>query len=348
MAHEPKLEIYKLKLKDKEEGRPTHLRELLRKKFNEYPPKDFPGLARPIQPADILNIFFADLINQIDKEGFNKNEHKKKGFTIASLMTEGGRQADIKSFSDSSILLGFLEGGKYGRKRSLKDIDHKSQGTSIEIKHVVGDKFYFLLYTPLDESTLIVMIQGYTETRIADVFVKFLQGYFKYQKKIICEVEHFIPKSLRDRYIRNATFKSMSFSSGWKIRGNFDNDFQERDYDLEVRIVITDKSDQKARHKSFRQFFQGLARSTFKLIDTEEKPLEDFGAKRAKMESRGKEFPINFDDEDEIRPTILLTNEGIRIEEGLIPNFDDVDKYCKELLLEIKDEINPQNAIGRI
>jgi len=348
MPHEPKLEIYKIKLRNKEEGGPARLRDLMRKKFNEYPKKEYPKLNRPLQPADILNTMYADLVNEIDGEGFNKNEHKKKGFTVASQKIGKGRKAEIVSNSDSSIVHGIIVGGKYGLKRTLSEIDHKSQGTSIETNHVVGDRFYFLMYTPIDESTLVVMVQGYTETRIADVFMKFLQGYFKYGKTYICEIEHFIPKSLKDKYIKGATFKSMSFTSDWKIQANFDDDFEEREYDLEVKIVITDKSQDKAKHKSYLNYFKEFAKSKFKLADTNERALEDFGTRRAKMESRGKEFPINFDDENDIRPTILLSNEGIRVDEGLMPDFDDIDKYCKKLLEEIVEDLNPRNAVGRI
>lgn len=348
MPHEPKLEIYKLILKNQKESGFVRLSDVLRSKFNGYPEKDFPALTRPIPPSDILNILYGDLVNKIDQAGFNKNESKKKGFTVSSAVDGAAVMAKIKSYSNQSIVHGILEGGSYGRARTLKEVDDKKRGSSIEPKHIVGDQFYFLLYTPLNEGTIILLIQGYTEIRISDVFVKFLEGYFKVQGLYKCEVQPYIPKQLRERYLRSATFKSLSFTSDWNIRANFEDEIVSRDYNLEVKIVITDKSDAKAKHNSFRKFLEKFERSSFKFVDQDARTLGDFGTKRAKMESVKKEFPINFDDENDIRPTILLTNEGIPILDGLVPDFDAVDTYCKKLLEDIKDEINPQNGVSRL
>jgi hypothetical protein len=351
MAHEPKLEIYKLKLADKDAGKKITIRELCRRKFNGYPEKDYPKLKRPLTQEGILETFYMGLINAIDLAGFNKNEKKKKGFTISSELVDVEneiRKTEIGWDFGASTMWGYLEGGKYGRKRTLKEIDDKTVGSPIETNHLVGDKFYFLLYTPLDENTSILMVQGYTETRISDVFVQFLRKYFSYQKTIKCDVEHFIPQNLKDKYLKSATFKSLAFSSGWKIKANFDDDFEERDYDLEVQIIITDKSEAKAKYTSVSAFLQGFANSIFKLNNTEEKSLNRFDKKKAKMESRGKDFPIFLDNETEIRPTILLTEEGVKVGEGLIPDFKAIDNYCKKLLDEIKEEIDPTNGIKRI
>jgi hypothetical protein len=348
MAHEPKLEIYKLQLKNKKEAGYVRLSELLRSKFNGYPEQDYPNLTRPIPPDEILNLLYSDLVNKIDQAGFNKNESKKKGFTVSSTLTEGELRANIKSYSSQSIVCGTLEGGNYGRTRTLKEVDDKKRGASIEPKHIVGDQFYFLLYTPLNEGTIIAMIQGYTEIRIADVFLKFLESYFKSQGIYKCDVQPYIPQELRDRYLKSATFKSLSFTSDWNIKANFDEEIVKREYNLEVKITITDKSESRAKHKSFKKFLEKFGRSSFKLVDQDERNLGDFGIKRAKMESAKKEFNINFDDEDDIRPTILLIQEGIPVNEGLVPDFDAVDTYCKALLEQIKEDLNPRHAVERL
>jgi len=305
-------------------------------------------LERPVTEAGILSILYLDLIKKIDQEAFNKLESTKKGFTVASKTVEGKRLGEITYHSETSMIHGILEGGKYGRKRVLREVENKNQGSSIEPKHLVGDRFYFLLYTPLDEHTLILLIQGYTEVRISDAITRFLRGYLKVHSMYSCEIEPFIPRRLKDQYINGATFKSLIFTSDWNIQGNFDDDITEKEYQLEVQIVIKDKSQEKARHKYYTGFLQQLGQSVFKLAGLDGRTLEDFGSKRAKMESRGKEFPIHFDNENEIRPTILLTNEGIPVDDGLVPDFDAVDQYCKALLEEIKDELNPANAVDRL
>ena len=348
MPHEPKLEIYKLKLLRKEDGRLMTFRELFRKKFNEYPIKNYPDLIRPIEVNDILKIYFDDFVKNIDLEGYNQNKRKKKAFTIATETVEGQKKSHISFNQTQMKISGVLQGGKYGIKRILGEVDNKAIGTDIETKHLVGDKFYFLLYTPIEETSALLMIQGYTESRISDVFLEHLKKYFKHLRHNDCQIELYIPEALRKEYLNGATFKSLIFSSGWNITANFNNEIAEREYEFQVKIEIVDKSIKKSNYKSAMKFLSQVGVSTFRLLNGRAQELSEFSNKNAKMESHGKEFPINFDDDGDIRPVILLANEGIEVGEGLIPNFIQVETYCNELLERLINEINPSNAVGRL
>ena len=88
--------------------------------------------------------------------------------------------------------------------------------------------------------------------------------------------------------------------------------------------------------------------STFKPVGGKQKTLLDFNKKNAKMTGNGKEFPIDFEDEDNIKPTILLKEVGIEILEGEIPNFQQIETYSRNLLNDIIKEIMPDYAIENL
>ena len=56
MSHDPKLEIYKLKLFDKETGGRKIFRDLFRHKLN------YSNLTQPISAKDIFKTFYSDFI----------------------------------------------------------------------------------------------------------------------------------------------------------------------------------------------------------------------------------------------------------------------------------------------
>src|ERR1041385_3241179 len=153
MNHDPKLQIFKLKLYSKEDGRPIQFRDIFRRKFL----KEYSKLKPPIEQDSIFNIYFENFIKQIDAKGYYTK--KEKGFTIAKEDTGGKVKSQIFKSSTESVITGILDGGKHNIKRTLGEISDTSKKTQIGTKHIVCDKFYFLLYTPIDNTEGILMIQ---------------------------------------------------------------------------------------------------------------------------------------------------------------------------------------------
>ncbi|MBL7884729.1 MAG: hypothetical protein JNL69_11715 [Bacteroidia bacterium] len=341
MANDLKLEIYKLKLSNKEDGTFTSFRKLFGQKFNNYGNKG----TEIITKARIFNTFYDDFIKKIDSKGYQVNEKKKKGFTIATDNTPSGPKSHIKHSATETIISGILDGGKHGRKRSLSSVENKASQTPIGVKNIVTDRFYFLLYTPLDHNEAILMIQGYSEIKISDVFRDHLVNYFKFNKQISSKVELFVPQSLKDKYLESAVFKSIKFSSGWAIKPDIDEKITSKDYEVEIKIEIIDKSKKKVNYKKFREIISLFSKSKFKPEGGVERNLGEFDKKNATMISKTKPKAIDFQDEDNVIPTILLEEEGITVGEGGVPNFDEINLYCRELLTEIIEEVMPNHGI---
>lgn len=344
MAHDPKLEIYKLKLFRKENNKEITFAELFRNKFAGYP-----TLPRPIEKKDIFNFYFQNFIRSLDLKAYKIGKNKKKGFTLAADINDKGEkrtQIDTPKLETFTIS-GLLEGGKHGIKRWLGKVDNTEEKETITPKNIVNDRFFFLIHTPLDHSEGFIMIQGYTESNISDVFREYLLEYFKHLKDLQSKVEIFVPESLKNRYLNQATFKSVKFTSSWIVDANF-KPIQEKEYELEVKIEIIDKNSKKIKYTGFKRIIEFFGNSKFKPEGGEEKRLDQFSKKNAKMVSKNKEFPIHFDDENFIKPVILLANEGISIDDEGIPNFDQIRAYCNKLLDEILIETLPTNAVKEL
>lgn len=344
MAHEPKLEIYKLKLTKKETGRSINFRDLFRAKFGSYGKSS----SETITKKDISTAYFADFVKGIDLKAYNLNKKKKKGFTIAKDTANGKKKSLITPPSDDFIITGILDGGKHGLKRNLGEVDDTEKATLITTNNIVTDRYYFLLYTPLDHNEAILMIQGYTEIRISDVFREHLLSYFKHKTEIISKFEVYIPKSFKEKYLKSAVFKSVKFTSGWAVKADFESNAKSKEYELEVRIEIIDKSKKKSAYKTVTNFVENFGKSLFKLSGaSKETKLENFDKRSAKMTSEGRELPLDIDDEDNIKPVILLS-DFVQIDEGGVPNFDQINGYCKKVLNDVIKELMPEHAVQEL
>lgn len=345
MAHEPKLEIYTLKLTNKDDGRTTHFRNSFRENV-----KSIVSLPKPIEDFHIYRAYHKDFIDSVNVgKGYKKDSKKEKAYKIAKDENIKGEPRSLinSPLDDNFIISGLLEGGKFGIKRNLGDIDDAGVNSDISKNNVVGDRYFFLLYTPLNFHTGILLIQGYSEAKLSDVFREHVINYFKVPKKIDCETKIFIPQSLKEKYLKNAVFSSAKFSSGFTVKNGFEN-METNEMELEVKIEIIDKSNKKAKYTNFKKMLASFGEVAIEFPDSGKRKLNFFEKKSAKMKGTSKEFPIDFHDEDNIKPTILLSEVGIAIKDGKVPDFNQIEVYCKNLLGDIITEIMPENAVKSI
>jgi len=341
MAHDPKLEIYKLQLINKDDGRAATFRQLFRKKFNSYG-----NTTGTITNEDIFRAYYKSFVSSIDLKGYNVDRGKRKGFTLAYELNGGPTAKSLISSPTATnwIICGILEGGKHGIKRSLGEVSDKKKQTPIHTTNLVADRYFFLLYTPLEHSEAVLMIQGYTEAKISDVLRGHLGGYFKHKGEITNKTEIFVPQYLKEKYLNGAKFKSIQFTSGWAVPPDNSGTIRQKGYELEVRIEIKDKSQKKSDYREFSDLLKIFSKGIFQQ-GNKKKELEAFEGKKAKMVNGSKEAPIQFDNHDEVIPVILLKDEGIDVGDDAVPNFDQINQYCHKLLGDVIKEVMPEYAI---
>ncbi len=338
---EPKLEIYKVTIRHKSGvgGRIT-FRDFVRKR-----PEYLQIVGE--KTADAMFVaFFKNFVNHTDRKGYHQNEKKLKGFRFASYKDDQGQIITkiSKPQNANFTLHGVLEGGAYGRHRKLGKIVDHDESTPINLDNIVADQFFFLLHAPIDSNEGILMIQGYTDARIADVFLKHIADYFK-GSETKCDFTYYLPERLKDQFLTGAKLKGFTFTTGIPVKGGFDDDIP-NEYEFQVKVEIVDKNP-KVSIEDYDKIMMALGSSTF-TIHNEKRALGNFMNSAAKITTRkGQDIPIRIENK-EIRPTIYLKDVGVQIDYGPNPLFKDVQKYCLELLEEIKKEMYPDYAIEEL
>lgn len=339
MPNEPKLEIFKIILENKEDGQKATYRKLFRKKLGPW--------KNDVTAEDIFRSFHADFIKKFTGEGYSVSNKKNKAYSIVTELVDGIEKSKITSpFTKDWIIQGILKGGTHKRKRSLGEITNTKKETTIHEHNIVNDHFYFLIHVLLEHNVAIVMVQGYTEIKISDVFKDYLLDYFSFDKEIKSEAQYYVPGYLKDKYLEKAKFRSLKFTTDWEVNVGFE-DLENKNYDIQISIEIIDKSKKKSEKNIAAKLLQAFGQSKI-AIGSKNDLLNSFRKKSAKMESEGKEFPIDFDDEDNIKPVIKLYEHGIKDTGGGIPDFEQIDKYCRGILPAIVSETLPSNAVKNI
>jgi hypothetical protein len=346
MPHDPKIEVFKIGLKRKDGAGTVSFREFFRTKANHYNDVN----PKPASNFEILSIHMDNFIKSIGKEKYKTDSRKKKAFTVGVIEDETQIATQIEISSDQMFIDGFFIGGRFNAERILGKINDTSEKSKINRDNVVSDTFYFLLYTPLDHLEGVFIIQGYSESKISDIVKRHLKEYFSYYREWSSSVEPFLPLKYRQAFMKEAKFQKVVFSSSWDIS---DHDYEEitqrKQHKVQVRIEIIDQNVNKPEKGSIRNIVRWFGGSLFKMKNEQVKSLEEFEYKDAKMESRGQSVSIDLDndeeeDDDKIKPTIRLTGEEY-LNPNYSPNFPKIQEFCRNLLVEIVEEISPLNGV---
>ena len=232
------------------------------------------------------------------------------------------------------------------KKRNFGHVENRKIRTEINKDNIVSDLFYFLLFTPLDHGVGILMVQGYSEIKISDILKVFLKDYFKKTGVIKSDFVPYIPCEFKDKFKDEATFKSYKFSTGWQLDGSFE-DAIPNDYELQFKIEIIDNNKKVPIQKleALKNFIEQITLK-IKGDNGKQRKLEDFSDKKIKVQNKaGKELDLDLDNEDGLRPIILLETLGIKLDDNGILDFKKLDIFCRNQLEEMKKQILPTYAI---
>ena len=325
MAHNPKLNVYILKLNNQKESVQT-FRDLFKEKFN---------LPLNVEDKDVFETYFQNFLNGLGKKEFKKDIKAKK---VIGVIKEDEDIYSIKPHYEKHIIEGVIDGGKYGILREYANIDKKDEKQKLDEKNAVLDKFYFLLNTPLNSKHGILLIQSYTEETIQEPFKDLIKPFFScenYFFNII--IEPFVPEKFVEKFKKEAKVRLFSYSTimglGNEVR-NEKNDIGENTF--EVTINIKPLTDIKPVKEKLNSILSKLGLKKFDSKNLEDLPQKVF------IESGAKKRKAHFNIEKEIasiKPTIYLVDEGINVDkETSLPNFQEIKDFCFGLLVEIYEE----------
>ena len=200
MAHNPKLNVYIISLKPKKQDENKTFRDFLKEKYAKN---------SDMSDKALMKYLFTSFINGVGQDEFHKDDKSKKVIGI-----DDGNMLPMTLYSDTWMIDGVIEGGKYGILREYQDTEKKEGKTEIKPNYAVLDKYYILLNPILNDKYAVLLTQSYTEESIQgpiNEFIRELLGgcdnYFK------VDVEPFVPKRLKEKYEKSAAIRMFSFTS---------------------------------------------------------------------------------------------------------------------------------------
>ncbi len=329
MAHEPKLDVFKISIHPKADNPDT---------FKAFLESNYQVDGIPINIDEAYTEFYKDLLSTF-ANNYHLNNKRKKGL---GLEAREDRQFNdsIRLVSESKIIYGVLKGGRYGQNRSIGNINLPNEAHApIGSNNIVFDNFYFLLYTPFESSKGILMIQSYTDDTVNDIFQGWLAGMMRNQNYFYPTFSAFCPERIQEEFKNNSVVKEMTFSHDIVLDNLEERDSINADsFTIEVHIKAKDDvrlnklPDLKRIFKAF-----GLKKPENRGVIR----LEDFNRKVGRLVNGTRQSSFELEGNVDIKPTIFL-RERIALQEDESPDWDSLNNFSMEILQEIIPEIYPE------
>lgn len=343
MPQNPKIEFYKIHLKSTKEDHLTfrEIFEHIYKSGNEDVD------INDVTDEDLLNEFYQYFFNTID-EKFMNDERRKKAFYSKSEEVNGQPMNPISLNSAHHLIHGLIKGGPYDTGKDLGAINNPENETeTLDKDKILLDTFYFLLHTPLDKDTGILVLQSYTKDYIADIFRPFIAKLFKLKgfsfKAIVSE---FMPKKMQDSFKEHCVIKSLKFSNRMVV-----NDMQDGvllDGEFTFDVIIKSRNNQ-VNLDNLPLWKRKLGNAILGIPNKPERKLDTFNKKKGYLQSTDKKStptPFILDSEElDIKATIYLQNY-INLEENGIPKWEELKSFALTVLNDfIKPEVFPEDYL---
>ena len=165
-----------------------------------------------VHPDDntLFTALFDKLLNQFDSQ-INAIDSLKKGVSIYH--ADGVEANTILSIATAQkVIQGFLDGGYFGLKRNMSDLD-KSNLTEITTDKIVTDRYYVYMYYPFDSNIGILMIEKRSNLTISKVVCNVLEAFFNNEgNNISSHTERFISRSMVQAFKQGAVVDQLTYS----------------------------------------------------------------------------------------------------------------------------------------
>ena len=341
MAKNPKIEFFIININSSKKEKPT-FRDL----FTElYSIKKSKNTRDNINNSILMNTFLQYVFDKISGK-YKVDNQKKKAFYIEKEKKKLGK--NIKFLSEKYIIHGLIKGGEYDTGKEEGDLKNPDKKSKLAKTSVLLDDFYFLLYTPLDKSKGILILQNYTSDQISDVFLPFIRDLFKIDKlSLKATLEPFMPIEMQKEIKKNGIIEKFTFSNEYLIDDLDKDTHLSEGFVIEVNIFSKSKSINPLSLSFWRKKIRDFKITTSK---GEVRSLDTFNKQYGYIRERGSTLstPTRFvldDDSIKIKPTIFLQNY-IRLEENYTPIWKELEDFALKTLKEIViPEVYPEDFI---
>ena len=329
MAHEPKLEVYKINVKS--------FQTVEHPSFGNFLESNFASEDKKTNASEGFKKLLQKLITSIETN-FVLNSTNKKGLRIDE--SNDALVKSIKIASSKQIIYGTIKGGRYGQNRSIGNTKNpKKKYTKVDQTDIVMDTFYFLLYTPFKSTKGILMIQSYTDDQINDVFINWLKENLSGKGYFMPIMETYCPIKLQEEFKNSSAVKELKFTKDILISGiETEDGISTEEFSINISIRAKDAGKKISKLES-------LLKTARKLhFGKKDNPLtlEEFNKQVGVLYNGSHQSSFELDGDINIKPTIYL-KDRIKLQKDETPDWNSLHDYCLNLLEEIKIEVYPEN-----
>lgn len=348
MSKKPKIEFFRINLESigsDEQTFRTILNELFLNNQQSLPEEQ----RQTTEPSDndLMRYFFQYFISRLDN-GSVKNESKRKAFKIKA-STDDQINDSIGLKSEEKIIHGIVKGGEYDTGKNLSEIDNpEEEAEKLGRNKLITDDFYFLLYTPLEKTKGVLILQSYTKDAIFDIFVPFIENLFKVPR-LTNKATHslFMPLTMQEEFKSSSVIKSFVYKNHFVVDDVEDQTLQSGDFT--VNVEIKSHGDQ-INLENLSWWRRKLGQAILGMPNQERRSLETFNTQRGYIQSNeGESNPTKFELQAEniqITATIYLSNH-INLEENGVPYWEELERFSLDTLQnDVLPEMYPEDYLN--
>lgn len=285
---------------------------------------------KKIQSNQVANIF-QELANVLDDPA-DSSYHKvgKKAFTLVG---------DKSGFSENdSLIYGLLKGGDLGNGKTKGRLTNKNEEENLD-GNVINDKYFFIIYFPIDDNKGYVIFQSYKDEGIRKVFIDTVMKELfslneEYKKP---KTESFYPAIIKEEFKQHALVKEIKFTDRQlSSRLSDESSFQSIASEFKVEVKITPVGGGVAP-RLYKRVIESLG-----LQKIGENNLQNFDRTSIVVQNEVTKKVTHFElgsDFEDIKPRIYL-KDRINFDNNELPEYESLKEYCLQLLNEIKNEEN--------
>ncbi|MDF2551493.1 MAG: hypothetical protein K0R77_768 [Chryseobacterium sp.] len=292
---------------------------------------------KKIQSSQIAAIY-QKLVNILDNPS-DSSYHRvgKKAFTLI------GDKSGYNS--TDNLIYGLLKGGDLGNGKTKGKLIDKNEEENLD-GNVINDKYFFIIYFPLNDKKGYVLFQSYKDEGIRKVFIDTIMKQLfsldeEYKKPT---TESFYPAIIKEEFKQNALVKEIKFTDRQlSSRLSDEQSFQSIANEFKIEVKITPIGGGVAT-RLYRRFIESLG-----LQKIGDNNLQNFDRTSIVVQNEITKKVTHFElgnDFEDIKPRIYL-KDRVDFDNNELPEYNSLKEYCLQLLSEIKNEDNNLRNIRR-
>lgn len=283
---------------------------------------------------DLFKSLFQKILTKFDSQ-VNTFESQKKGVSIIHSNSENANTI-LSVATSQKVIEGFVDGGYYGLKRNMSNMD-KSEQTEITINKIVTDRYYVYMYFPFTHNVGVLMIEKRGNLTVSKVVCKVLESVFHNDAGISCKAVRFFPSQMVQEFRDGAVIDQMTYSRqvssavmGEGVVG------EEETYDVTIQIK---PRTEEYSYNRLNALMAKVNAMSFSVLG-HQFSLGDFATKKGKLRSEGNASHPTFDvEEDTIRVVKNIPDEYYGEDDSL--NRNQIKTFCQKLLRQVSTEVYP-------